>query len=190
MGRDHTIFALQTGYVKYYLDPRLHPKRRYIGVVFERHESLPVSPLAIRRRRLGMVAVARTAHGEVQAQAPGAVGLGLDGNEVGRLGGKGMGVLSVKEAAKLGGMSVREMKEKRRLAATGRVPPQELSMRSNYSYREGNWEIGRAAERAGVKVRTYERGDRFLAWRKKVARIKASAKKKPVGRGKKGAKKK
>jgi hypothetical protein len=35
MGRDHTIFAQETGYVKYYTDPEKHPKRKYIGVVFE-----------------------------------------------------------------------------------------------------------------------------------------------------------
>ncbi len=49
-------------------------------------------------------------------------------------------------------------------------PVKTLHLRPNYSYREGNWEIGRAAERANVKVREYQRGDRFLAWRKTVAR--------------------
>lgn len=45
-----------------------------------------------------------------------------------------------------------------------------LKLRPGYMYREANWEIGRAAERAKVKVRAYKPGDRFTAWRKTVAR--------------------
>ncbi len=56
MGRDHTIFALATGYVKYYRDPVLHPKRQYIGVVFDKADRLPYPRHAARKRRLGMVA--------------------------------------------------------------------------------------------------------------------------------------
>jgi large subunit ribosomal protein L27 len=56
MGRDHTIYALQAGYVKYYLDPERHPKRKYIGVVFERDQKLPLPRNSARRRRLGRVA--------------------------------------------------------------------------------------------------------------------------------------
>ncbi|KAL1628514.1 54S ribosomal protein L2 mitochondrial [Neofusicoccum ribis] len=59
MGRDHTIHATAAGYVKYYKDPARHPKRRYIGVVFERTQTLPSPPHAARRRRLGMLAVPR-----------------------------------------------------------------------------------------------------------------------------------
>ncbi|KAI9828354.1 MAG: 54S ribosomal protein L2 mitochondrial [Thelocarpon impressellum] len=57
LGRDHTIYALQPGFVKYYRDPARHPKRKYIGVVFERHHVLPTPPGAARRRRLGLVPV-------------------------------------------------------------------------------------------------------------------------------------
>ncbi|TKA62810.1 hypothetical protein B0A49_11040 [Cryomyces minteri] len=57
MGRDHTIYATQPGYVKYYRDPLKHPKRQYIGVVFQRHWTLPQPPNAARKRRLGMLAV-------------------------------------------------------------------------------------------------------------------------------------
>jgi hypothetical protein len=46
----------------------------------------------------------------------------------------------------------------------------ELKLRPGYMYREANWEIGRAAERAKVKVRAFKPGDRFTAWRKSVAR--------------------
>ena len=54
MGRDHTIYATQAGYVKYYKDPEKHPTRRYIGVVFKRDQVLPLPRNAARRRRLGM----------------------------------------------------------------------------------------------------------------------------------------
>ncbi|KAI0883124.1 ribosomal L27 protein-domain-containing protein [Annulohypoxylon maeteangense] len=57
MGRDHTIFALATGYVKYYRDPAKHPKRQYIGVVFDKADKLPYHPHAMRKRRLNMVSV-------------------------------------------------------------------------------------------------------------------------------------
>ncbi|KAI1435963.1 ribosomal L27 protein-domain-containing protein [Xylaria sp. CBS 124048] len=57
MGRDHTIFALVCGYVKYYKDPSKHPKRQYIGVVFDKKDKLPYPKNAMRKRKLGMVAV-------------------------------------------------------------------------------------------------------------------------------------
>lgn len=47
-----------------------------------------------------------------------------------------------------------------------------LRLRPGYMYREGNWEIGRVAERANVKVREYERKDRWAAWRR-ATKIKA-----------------
>ncbi|KAI8623928.1 ribosomal L27 protein-domain-containing protein [Xylariaceae sp. FL1651] len=57
MGRDHTIFALACGYVKYYRDPAKHPKRQYIGVVFDKEDKLPYPRNAMRKRKLNMVAV-------------------------------------------------------------------------------------------------------------------------------------
>ncbi|KAI0201192.1 ribosomal L27 protein-domain-containing protein [Astrocystis sublimbata] len=56
MGRDHTIFALASGYVKYYRDPSLHPKRQYIGVVFDKKDKLPYPKNAMRKRKLNMIA--------------------------------------------------------------------------------------------------------------------------------------
>ena len=41
------------------------------------------------------------------------------------------------------------------------------------TYREANVSIGMAAERKGVKVREFDRGDRWLAWRRRAARVKA-----------------
>lgn len=61
-GRDHTIHAAVEGYVKYYRDPLLHPTRQFIGVAFNRDDSLPYPKDAPRRRKLGMVAVKRKAH--------------------------------------------------------------------------------------------------------------------------------
>jgi hypothetical protein len=41
--------------------------------------------------------------------------------------------------------------------------------------REANFEIGRAAEKKGITVREYDRGDRWLAWRKRAQKIRKSA---------------
>jgi ribosomal protein L27 len=67
-GRDHTISALEKGFVRYYRDPARHPTRKYIGVVFDQADKLPRPPGSPRRRRLGLVAVPMEA--------------GRDGNEV------------------------------------------------------------------------------------------------------------
>ncbi|KAK4097563.1 hypothetical protein N658DRAFT_433746 [Parathielavia hyrcaniae] len=66
MGRDHTIHAAVAGYVKYYRDPDRHPKRQYIGVVFNRDDKLPYPKSAPRRRKLNLVAVTRKAEQSVQ----------------------------------------------------------------------------------------------------------------------------
>ncbi|KND92013.1 54S ribosomal protein L27, mitochondrial [Tolypocladium ophioglossoides CBS 100239] len=54
MGRDHTIHAMATGYVKYYRDAARHPDRKYIGVVFDKADTLPYPQHAERKRRLNM----------------------------------------------------------------------------------------------------------------------------------------
>ncbi len=56
MGRDHTIHSTATGYVKYYRDPARHPDRKYIGVVFDKDDTLPYPAHAERKRRLNMTA--------------------------------------------------------------------------------------------------------------------------------------
>lgn len=73
-----------------------------------------------------------------------------------------------------------------------KVPAQALvKLSPKYQYRESNWSIGRTAERAGVKVRVYKRGDRFLAWRKREEGKKRSAEKRSLSsRKKKGSSKK
>ncbi|KAK3370662.1 ribosomal L27 protein-domain-containing protein [Podospora didyma] len=59
MGRDHTIHAATAGFVKYYRDPQRHPKRQYIGVVFNKDDKLPYPRGAPRKRKLNLVAVPR-----------------------------------------------------------------------------------------------------------------------------------
>lgn len=162
MGRDHTIFALQTGYVKYYRDPERHLDRKYIGVTFERDDKLPPNRSAPRKRRLGMIAVPRPsitgddAHARV-ASAP---------------------TDSVSAPPR------RSIKEEKKRKKSGRVPSEELVSGSNYGYRETNWQIGRAPERAGVIVKKIIPGDRFAAWRKRNLRKERAAEKRALGRKK------
>jgi large subunit ribosomal protein L27 len=146
MGRDHTIYATHPGYVKYYRDPEKHPKRKYIGIVFERDQVLPLPRNAMRRRRLGMVATkmeTRISDSGSQVQV-----------QTGEHGGYGTVEVGVHDSA------IKRKRERR--GEEGR----NLTLRPGYMYREGNWEIGRAAERANVKVRKYNRRDRWAAWRK------------------------
>ncbi|KAI5780800.1 ribosomal L27 protein-domain-containing protein [Geopyxis carbonaria] len=56
MGRDHTIFAAQPGYVRYYKDPK-HPKRQFIGIALREDQKLPHPDGAARVRRLEHVQV-------------------------------------------------------------------------------------------------------------------------------------
>lgn len=63
-----------------------------------------------------------------------------------------------------------------------------LRLRPGGMYRESNWEIGRAAERANVKVREFKPRDRWVAWRKSEKRGKVIQDKRNMGR-KKGMKK-
>lgn len=57
-----------------------------------------------------------------------------------------------------------------------------LQLRPGYQYREGNWEIGRAAERAKVKVREFKPRDRWAAWRKTVVRKAKNAERRGLNR--------
>lgn len=59
IGRSHTIHAAIPGYVKYYRDPLRHPKRQYIGVVYDKDDILPRPVGAPRKRKLGLVAIPR-----------------------------------------------------------------------------------------------------------------------------------
>lgn len=64
-----------------------------------------------------------------------------------------------------------------------------LTVGKGYAYREANWQIGRAAERANVQVKQFVPGDRWAAWRKSNARIQANVERKRLrNAGKKTAK--
>ena len=73
IGKDHTIFATERGFVRFYRDPQRHPKRRYIGVSLARDgpaSILPTPPNAVRRRRLNMIAVPRPPEPDIASQVP------------------------------------------------------------------------------------------------------------------------
>ena len=136
-GRDHTIHAGSPGYVTYYRDPDRHPKRKYIGVVFERGQTLPQPANAVRRRRLGMLAhqmpsteVEQTT-GDLTYPAP------PDAADM-----ASAPATFISDAPN----EVRPKKAVKRSASD--VPEIKLTLRPGYMYRESNWEIGRAAERS------------------------------------------
>lgn len=56
IGKDHTIFALEPGYVRFYLDP-FHPRRRFIGIALKKHSRLPTPHFEPRARRFGYVPI-------------------------------------------------------------------------------------------------------------------------------------
>lgn len=157
MGRDHTISALVKGYVRYYKDPEKNPDRKYIGVVFEQHESLPRGRNSSRRRRLGMDASLM--------EEP----VVSDGTRLLE------GVLA-EEVDKTLVQSVADG------AAPGSKP--QLTLRSAYQYRESNTSIGRTAERANVKVRAWSAKDRWQAWRKRNIRKAKAAERRALRRKK------
>jgi large subunit ribosomal protein L27 len=159
MGRDHTIYATESGYVKYYKDPEKNPKRQYIGVVFERDQVLPLPRGAVRRRRLNMVATKMETPPVVELATIVRTDVTVEGD----------GSRSIK---------VKQRKKKARKGEEGR----NLQLRPGYMYREANWEIGRAAERAKVKVKEYKSKDRWTAWRKANAEKAAIQEKKNLGR--------
>ena len=153
LGRDHTIFATAKGYVTYYRDPERHPKRKYIGVVFERGMKLPLPRNAARRRRLGMETR------EMSTSTISEVKTTDEEAEVADLAvvhGKGT---HIRDQPKEIGQNVPARKDT-------------MKMRPGYMFRETNAYIGRAAERAGIEVRKYNKRDRFAAWRKRTAKIK------------------
>lgn len=52
IGKDHTIFALEPGYVRFYFDP-FHPLRKFVGVALKRDLKLPTPHFEPRVRRFG-----------------------------------------------------------------------------------------------------------------------------------------
>lgn len=161
-GRDHTIYATAPGYVRYYKDPARNPKKKYIGVALKkegRGSVLPTPQNAATRRRLGMYLTPMAVKGDraflemhLSASSPGR----REDENVQR-----------GEAREGEGEAQRdeEVQEKQ----VKKVHPRP---NFNYDSREGNWSIGRTAEKKGIKVREYDHGDRWLAWRKRAKRQK------------------
>lgn len=52
IGKDHTIFALEPGYVRFYRDP-FHPLRKYVGLALKKDLTLPLPHFEPRVRRFG-----------------------------------------------------------------------------------------------------------------------------------------
>lgn len=88
---------------------------------------------------------------------------------------RGDAVGGLVEGANSGEGMVRETPREDKVPQVVRTGNKELVMRPGYMYREANWQIGRAAEKKGVKVNKFDRGDRFTAWRKRNARKERNA---------------
>lgn len=156
IGRNHTIYATEAGYVRYYLDPERHPGRKYIGVCFEKEGKLPTPRNAPSRRKLNRVSVARVSETLEKPQSDLMVSTGPEGTMVADV-----------------------------EAVNAESGPQ---LRPGYMFREANWQIGRAAEKAGITAKPYDRRNRWMAWRKRQVKAERAAQMKSL-KGKKGSKK-
>jgi large subunit ribosomal protein L27 len=90
-------------------------------------------------------------------------------------------VVLAQEGAVEGVVIKKSKKVKERRGTEGMV----LTMRPGYMYREANWQIGRAAERAKVQIKAFKPRDRWEAWRKTTVRKAKNAEKKGLSRGSK-----
>ncbi|KIP12279.1 hypothetical protein PHLGIDRAFT_27426 [Phlebiopsis gigantea 11061_1 CR5-6] len=70
MGRDHTIYAMVPGFVRFYQHPGLRKDRKYVGVVLNRGEKLPRNEATTGRSRYThLVNLKEVAQQEVTAPA-------------------------------------------------------------------------------------------------------------------------
>lgn len=51
MGRDHTIYALVPGFVRFYKEEHMRGERKYVGVVLHRGDKLPRDDKTLGRSR-------------------------------------------------------------------------------------------------------------------------------------------
>mmetsp|Transcript_8397 Transcript_8397/g.10227 ORF Transcript_8397/g.10227 Transcript_8397/m.10227 type:complete len:389 (+) Transcript_8397:45-1211(+) len=63
IGKDHTIFAIEPGYVRFYYDP-FHPLRKYVGVALRKDLNLPTPHFSPRVRRFGYEKITDPAEAE------------------------------------------------------------------------------------------------------------------------------
>ncbi|KAF2721102.1 hypothetical protein K431DRAFT_346604 [Polychaeton citri CBS 116435] len=183
MGRDHTIHATAPGFVRYYRDPARHPKRKYIGISLNKSHQLPTPPNAITRRKLGMLAY----------QVPQTI-TEIDTGDL--MTGSELSASASSTKLDAQPSTIREAPNTRRSTVTMFTNPVStggqktaldgsITLRPGYQYRQANWYIGRAAERSAkaMKVKPFQPGDRFAAWRRLNARKAANVERRAMKRG-------
>lgn len=198
-GRDHTIHAAIAGYVKYYRDPLRHPKRQYIGVVYNKTDVLPTPVGAPRKRKLNLVAVPR------RDPAPLDSGIGPSGipfsvtrhevieedtgpakpayvsrtkknpNRAPDSITDGNSVIATLLHDKLKARAAHEATaEKRRAEAEevlrARMGTRVFRLQDDYSYRETNWELGRLMNDVGSVAGTEKTDSRRAKFRLRRAK--------------------
>ena len=169
MGKDHTIYSLVPGYVRYYRDPLKHSKRRFIGVALERDgpkSQLPTPPNAPTRRRLGMYATPIKGDPEAEDFLKSHMSEGS--------------TLSSPEAEEIfeeHEVTVRpsapRTRRERRAAAILRSAPPPPIMRAG-GFRETNYSIGQR-DKGGRPLKDFDRSDRWTAWHKRSKKMKEKA---------------
>lgn len=189
-GRDHTIHASVPGYVKYYRDPGLHVKRKYIGVVFERDNVLPQPHNAVRRRKLGMLAY------QMPTAAP------VDSADQTNESTDGVSTYTPSQAPLQAGdapagptlrMRAPEERQKRTVRVKRKAGWVDINLYkgTHHEWRQSAWEIGRAGERNKnwQKEMSLTRGQKFAALQARNANRPTRAQQKAMKKGGKQAKK-
>lgn len=159
---------------------KVRERRRYIGVVMRRGDTLPRAKGAKRERRLGLVARGMSTLAGSSPSTPDSSSSTTTtihdtaetnvSNHLPTINEEEGGPTILRDAPK---------------EARAKIPQLEaMGIRPGYMFREANWQIGRAEDKSGRTVRVYQKGDRFLAWRKKKARLARAAEKRTLrGRG-------
>ncbi|KAI9697511.1 MAG: 54S ribosomal protein L2 mitochondrial [Bogoriella megaspora] len=178
LGRDHTVYATQPGYVRYYRNPSIHPTRRYIGVVLEKHHVLPKPVNAARKRRLGMVAIKRR-DSETAAEDDNEIVTGTPDTLQNNVTPQSYIVAPGAPAFHPFSPIAQGLRNASINPSAGR---KKLLLRPGYMYRQANWEIGRVAdrmaesknvrERMKVTPRKFVKKDRFEAWKARAKKFK------------------
>ena len=165
--------------MQYYRDPALHPKRKYIGVVFNRESQLPQPPNAVRRRQLGMLAY----------PMPSTIS-SVESGDLTNLASTTPPGTESSDAGRLSTINRQRPQEERKTKTIRRrvdvkIVETKLTLRPGYQWRQANWEIGRTALRSekAMAVKPFKPGDRFAAWRNRTARIARNAERRAMGRG-------
>lgn len=170
MGKDHTIYSLVPGYVRYYRDPLKHSKRRFIGVALERDgpkSQLPTPPNAPTRRRLGMYATPIKGAPEAEDflknhMSEGSVLSSAEAEEI----------LEEHEVT-VRPSAPRTRRERRAAAIANNAAPAPI-MRAE-GFRETNYSIGQRDKKGGRPMKEFDRSDRWTAWHKRSKKMKEKA---------------